>query len=31
MEFSGKALLPRQMQEDLSRTALRFELPYFVI
>jgi pimeloyl-ACP methyl ester carboxylesterase len=31
MIFSGRALLPTQMQERLSTEALRFELPYFVI
>jgi pimeloyl-ACP methyl ester carboxylesterase len=31
MSFSGRTLLPTQMQEQLSTTALTFELPYFVI
>jgi pimeloyl-ACP methyl ester carboxylesterase len=31
MMFSGKTLLPTQMKEDLSTSALRFEIPYFVI
>ena len=31
MSFSGRTLLPTQMQEQLSTSALRFELPYFVI
>jgi len=31
MRYSGRALLPTQMQEQLSTSALRFELPYFVI
>lgn len=31
MMFSGRSLLPFQMQENLSTTALRFELPYYVI
>lgn len=31
MTFSGKVLLPIQMAEDLSTSALRFEIPYFVI
>ena len=31
MRFSGRTLLPTQMQERLSTSALRFELPYFVI
>jgi pimeloyl-ACP methyl ester carboxylesterase len=31
MSFSGGALLPTQMQERLSTSALTFELPYFVI
>ena len=31
MTFSGRTLLPTQMQEELSTTALTFKLPYFVI
>jgi pimeloyl-ACP methyl ester carboxylesterase len=31
MAFSGKALLPTQMREELSSTALDFALPYFVV
>ena len=31
MRFSGRTLLPTQMQEQLSTLALKFELPYFVI
>ncbi len=31
MGFSGRTLLPTQMQERLSTTALSFGLPYFVI
>lgn len=31
MTFSGRTLLPTQMQERLSTTALTFELPYYVI
>jgi pimeloyl-ACP methyl ester carboxylesterase len=31
MQFSGRVLLPTQMQERLSTTALRFALPYYVI
>jgi pimeloyl-ACP methyl ester carboxylesterase len=31
MTFSGRTLLPFQMQENLSTSALRFEIPYFVI
>ena len=31
MSFSGRALLPTQMREQLSTYALRFKLPYFVI
>lgn len=31
MNFSGRTLLPTQIQERLSTEALRFELPYFVI
>jgi pimeloyl-ACP methyl ester carboxylesterase len=31
MRYSGRVLLPTQMQEGLSTTALKFDLPYFVI
>ena len=31
MELSGRTFLPTQMRETLSTSALRFELPYFVI
>ena len=31
MSYSGRALLPTQMQEQLSTTELKFEVPYFVI
>lgn len=31
MEFSGRVLLPTQLKETLSTSALTFKLPYFVI